>query len=95
MPVINREEFTNLEKLLEAHVASGNLTNEQYSALRVKINEIVTISYKAGVKAGYLKILQDHRDGSISISSATITQLSEAIRKAQNGELQPSLFFAV
>lgn len=58
------------------------------------IDDVAIESYKRGVKAGYLAVIRDHRDGFIHIPDAPAAKLNEAIERAQSGDLNPQTFFA-
>lgn len=65
------------------------LTDEVKEQMRHAIDAIAMQFYNAGVKAGYLKILVDHRAGHVDLSLSTPKEINELIRKAQEGELMP------
>jgi len=82
----NRSEVLNFYL---NQINESELSPEQKQGLCKALKGVAEQFYRSGVKAGYLKILQDHRDGSIDLSMATPRQLNEAIRLAEDGELMP------
>lgn len=74
-------------------IAALGLQPEVRDELCTMARQIAMDTWKAGVKSGYLKILQDHRAGFINVSNAPVGKINEAIALAQNGDLMPSEFF--
>lgn len=82
-----------LDNFIRTTARSTHLTQKEKNAMIDTARDIAMEAWRSGVQAGYRKILQDHRDGAINVSSASQNAIADAITAAQNGNLMPSEFF--
>jgi hypothetical protein len=84
----NTEKVARLISVLANQAANPDIGTR----LTFCLHELVMEKYKAGVQAGYRKLLSDHRDGTINLSS-TPRNVIDALLDDYAADIKPHEVF--